>query len=370
MKDGSLKILHLVRSLNVGGLEKVVVDLTKGLAGRDIDSYLGCLVEKGVWCDNAVVVDVWCGDLESRGVIRSFFDLCRYVKANKIDIIHTHNSHPHKYGAFVSLVTGIPLVHTKHGRNWPDNPRWVWFSRQLSRFTKVIVPVSKEIEVIVTDIEKVPAGKVVTIVNGVRVEDIRIQPIRERQEFVIGSIGRFSPEKQYPFLVRAFARFVEMSGCSPLQLILVGDGIERENIEAEIEQYGLGGSVLLPGMSNDVQGWLAKMDLFCLSSDQEGTSVTLLEAGAAGLPAVVTDVGGNGEIVEDGVTGIVVPSGDENKMCTAFIELADTALREKMGMAARERIRKYYSVDIMVDKYIEIYANVGASGDSPVRGDA
>ncbi len=381
-KSESLRVLHLVRALNVGGLEKVVVDLTHGLSERGVTNYLGCLVEKGVWCDDAEVAGVWCGDLESRGPVRTFFDLCRYVKENNIDVIHTHNSHPHKYGVPVSVFTGVPLVHTKHGRNWPENPRWVWFSRQLSRFTKVIVPVSHEIEKIVVDVEKVPQRKVVTILNGVTVSvlsrhsettpDLRgegfdktigdktISALREG-EFVIGSIGRFSAEKQYPFLVRAFARFLEVSDRSPIRLILVGDGVERENIEAEIERCGVGEYVLLPGVSCDVRGWLDQMDVFCLSSDQEGTSITLLEAGAAGVPSVVTDVGGNAEIVKDGVTGIVVPFGDEEKMSDAFLKLAgleaggSSSVREQMGMAAHERIKAEYSLDVMIDKYVEVY---------------
>ncbi len=395
-----MKILHLVRSLNVGGLEKVVVDLVNGLSARGVENYLGCLVEPGVWSERANVCDIWCGSLNTENPMRVFAGLCKYIKKNRIDVIHTHNSHPHKYGVPASIITGVPLVHTKHGRNWPDNPKWVWFSRQLSRFTKVIVPVSKEIEDIVVNIEKVPKKKVVTILNGVAVvgavpcarpgrrgegrhEEGRHGDLPVRgagKEFVIGSIGRFSPEKQYPFLIRAFAKFAvgavpcvrpgqARGGQAPVRapkLILVGDGIERGNIEAEIKRCGVDDYVELPGMSNDVHSWLEKMDVFCLSSDQEGTSITLLEAGAAGLPAVVTDVGGNAEIVEDGVTGFVVPFGDEQAMCDAFMKFAGgnvgansrSPVREKMGIAAQERIKKYYSLDVMIDKYMDVYSRV------------
>lgn len=378
-KSESLRILHLVRSLNVGGLEKVVVDLTHGLSERDIVSYLGCLIEKGVWWEDAEVADVWCGELDSQGVMWTFIDLYRYVKKNKIDIIHTHNSHPHKYGALVSLVTGVPMIHTKHGRNWPDNPKWVWLSRQLSRLTKYIVTVSKEIEQIVIDIEKVSARKVVTILNGVGAENNGADMESARthgQEFVIGSVGRFSPEKCYPLLVRAFAKFAvgadsistQISDSMParsVKLILVGDGAERGGIESEIKHCGIEDYVLLPGMRDDVREWLKQMDIFCLSSDQEGTSVTLLEAGAVGVPAVVTDVGGNAEIVENGVTGIVVPSGDEQALCDAFYKLyaGETHISlEKMGIAARARIEKYYSLDAMIDKYVDLYLKMARRG--------
>jgi len=369
----NFRVLHLVRSLRVGGLEKVVVDLTRGLAQRGVANYLGCLLDAGEWANQADVKGTWIGNLETRNPVSVFFSLWRYVKRNKIDIIHTHNSHPHKYGVPLSVVTGIPLVHTKHGRNWPDNPRWVWFSRQLSRFTKVIVAVSRDIEQVITGIERVPQRKVVTILNGVDIGEYdrtilrpsfaplrrgrqdyserdvsRRDSVREkvgvgRGVFVIGSVGRFSPEKQYPWLVGVFGEFHKEVPNSVL--VLVGDGPDRTRIEAAISSQGLSGSVLLPGMQSDVREWLHCMDVFCLSSDQEGTSITLLEAGAMGVPSVVTDVGGNGEIVEEGVTGFVLPGGDAEAMRDGFLRLAcDAQLRCRMGAAARSRMERRYSL--------------------------
>ena len=101
---------------------------------------------------------------------------------------------------------------------------------------------------------------------------------------------------------------------------------------------------------------IPKMDIFCLSSVTEGTSMTLLEAGASGLPSVVTDVGGNGEIVVDSVTGYVVPSGDEEAFANALLKLVDDeGLREKFGLAARERVCELYSIESMVKAYGVVY---------------
>ncbi len=99
------------------------------------------------------------------------------------------------------------------------------------------------------------------------------------------------------------------------------------------------------------------MDVFCLSSDQEGTSITLLEAGAMGLPAVVTAVGGNGEIVRDGTTGFVVPTNESAAMSSAFVTLArDKDLRRRLGDSAQRRIQERYSMTAMVGGYMDIYA--------------
>lgn len=355
--NNDFKVLHLVRALGIGGMEKVILDLTKGLRERDVISYLGCLIDAGVWAGKSKVDGIWVGNLGKRKNIAVLFDLCRYLKREKISLIHSHNSHPHMYGVAASLLTGIPLVHTKHGRNWPDNPRWVLLSRCLSFFTKKIAAVSGDIKKIVTGIEKVPARKVETVLNGVDLSRFPEKDcsMRSSDGFTIGSIGRFSPEKNYELLVRAFAGFLKKRPDS--MLILVGDGPCGEQIRSVVKECGLpADKYLLPGEQDDVRSWLEKMDVFCLSSDQEGTSITLLEAGAAGLVSVVTDVGGNSEVVVDGDTGIVVPSGNCAALTSAFEKLAeDAGSREKMGEHARKRIQDLYSVDRMVEQYVKIY---------------
>lgn len=391
--DSPLRVLHLVRSMRVGGLEKVVLDLTRGLHERGVQSYLGCLLDAGEWAGQAAVEGCWEGSLGQCGPVRMLRDLCRFVRANHIDLIHTHNSHPHKYGVPVSLLTGVPLVHTKHGRNWPDNPRWVWFSRQLSRFTRVVVPVSRDIERIVVEIEKVPRRKVRLILNGVDTE--RFKPERQsgtaaslmlgkaaearrtrtlarisrgipEKAFVVGSIGRMSAEKCYPALVRMCA---SLRAQHPRAfLVIVGDGPARETVAKAVVDSGMAARCLLPGVRSDVAGWLRCFDVFVLSSDQEGTSITLLEAGASGLPCVVTDVGGNGEIVRDSVTGYVVPFGDEGAFVAALTELAgNTGQRVAMGRAGRERIRSTYSLDAMVSDYVEAYRMAVGPAGAPER---
>lgn len=400
-----VRVLHLVRSMRVGGLENVVLNLCRGLAGHGIESHVGCLIEEGEWAERADASGRWVGGLQQAGRLHSVLafqtlvSLCVYIKRNAISIVHTHNSHPHKYGVGAHILTGVPVVHTKHGRNWPDNPRWVWLSRQLSRCTAAIVPVSSDIERIVTDVERVPYGKVRTILNGVDVERFTPLPSGARSQcensretpgtagcarrgavadvrrtlglppdaFVIGSVGRYSPEKQYPALVHAFARFC--GNRDNALLVLVGDGPARNQIRDAVRQSGLTESVFLTGLQDNIQEWLRAMDVFCLSSDQEGTSITLLEAGASGLPAVVTDVGGNGEVVRNGETGLVVPAGDERALTDAFQTLAaDGRLRDRMGRAARDRIVNCYSLDHAIRRYVEVYREA-CRGGGPAAGE-
>jgi len=178
---------------------------------------------------------------------------------------------------------------------------------------------------------------------------------------VIGSVGRLSPEKNYSLLVRAFARVVHGYSLShnPPYILLVGDGADRANIEAEIVRLNLKGRCFITGLQNEVLPLLQAMDIFCLSSDTEGLSISLLEAGACGLPSVVTDAGGNREIIKDGVSGLVVPRRDEIALAAGFERLAnDAALRHTMGEAARKIVENRFSLDTMVDGYVKVYNEV------------
>ena len=442
-----MKILHLVRTMDIGGLESVVIGLVNGAKSlatektektfnhenhetHEIVQHLGCLYGLGSQGADVDVAGFWLGDLDSVGFLRTILSLCRYVRRKKIDIIHTHNPQPHLFGVLAGMICRIPVVHTKHGRNYPDDKKRVWLNRQLSRFTKKVVAVSEDVRNVAIDIEKVPGKKVVVIRNGVELRAKSREYVNHgthgrhgmggrssehevtKDGITIGTVGRLSVDKDYPMLVRAYAILCQrisdsLQSTVNCQLLFVGDGEEREKIEQEvtkvteererIEQrserreqlavvFNSNGAkrngnvtkvteraehldVKFAGMQSNVDEWLSQMDIFCLSSVTEGTSMTLLEAGAARLPCVVTDVGGNSEIVADGETGIVVPAGDEEAFAEALFKLVENKeLRVRFGRAARKRVCERYSVEIMVAQYVSVYEELGAkSGEGEPR---
>ena len=222
--------------------------------------------------------------------------------------------------------------------------------------------------------ELVPQAKVSTILNGIDMSafapaaerhdapqaargDLRRKYQLPENAFIIGSVGRLSWEKDYEMLVRAFARL--KPDMPDAVLVLVGDGASRDAIAQEAARCGAGGEVRLAGVQRQVADWLRLMDVFCLSSVTEGTSISLLEACACGLPAVVTRVGGNPEIVHDGRTGLTVPARDEVQMADAILQLYhDPARRSRFGAAAREHVMRHYSLETMVAAYLDVYRNV------------
>lgn len=379
----SLRVLHLLRALRVGGLEDVVVNLVNGMESRGLACHVGCLLEKGPWMERVRPQGVWVGNLEQVGPTRAVWSLAGYLRRNRIEVLHTHNSQAHLLGVAARCLSGVPVVHTKHGQNWPDDPRWVWKSRQASRLTRTIVAVSKDIERIVTEIERVPPGKVRTVRNGVDLARFD-RPAEARFEarsrirrsagipddaMIVGSVGRLAWEKNYEWLVQTFA--VVARDVPEARLVLVGEGPYRSRIEAAVEAAGLQGRCILAGQQAAIDDWLAAMDVFVLSSLTEGTSITLLEASAAGLPCVVTDVGGNAEIVRDGVSGAVVPPSDGEALARALKELcADAALRARCGQAARNRVARDYSAARMVDEYLAIYGEAAGRAAGSASGPA
>lgn len=377
-----LRVIHLVRSMEVGGLERVVADLVEAGCDCGITPFLGCLLEPGARGESVECEGLWVGGLEETGSFRTIRSLCDYVRENEIDIIHTHNPQPHKFGVAAGLLCRVPVVHTKHGRNYPDDKKRVWLNRQLSRYTAKLVAVSEDVARVAVEIEKVPPGKVVVIRNGVRVNRSSdtmpqggVRGIarlwkrhRKRNKVTIGSVGRLSEEKNYALLIDAFVVLNNRlrhfcGGALKAELLFVGDGPERADLEKRVEGAGLQpDQVRFAGMQTNVGEWLNRMDIFCLSSDTEGTSMTLLEAGAAGIPGVVTDVGGNGEIVANGVSGLVVPPGDAEALAAALFRLAvDYDLRIEMGASARDRVAELYSLEEMVKQYCAVWRD--AVGD-------
>ena len=179
-----------------------------------------------------------------------------------------------------------------------------------------------------------------------------------RTEFVVGSVGRLAGEKAYDRLIRAVARLKQEDVC----LLLVGDGPVRSALEAEASRLGITDRVRFVGWQEDVNAFLNAMDVFALSSDFEALPFSALEAMAAGLPVVATDVGGVREAVLDGETGYIVPQGDEDALADRIdCLLADSTLRKQMGRAGRDRVGHHFSFDRMIRKTFDVYNQVAGN---------
>jgi len=218
---------------------------------------------------------------------------------------------------------------------------------------------------------RIPPRKIIVISNGVDIDRFRPALYRERpalperfagkDEIIIGTVGRMEPVKDQLNLVRAF---IQLTGQCPegsvsLRLMMIGDGSLREPAIHLLGQAGLDDIAWLPGARDNIPELLQNMDIFVLPSLAEGISNTILEAMASSLPVVATDVGGNAELVEHGRTGFLVQQGDPAVLAAAIRRyIDDPALRREHGDAARRRCEALFSIDSMVNNYLEFYDNL------------
>ena len=226
----------------------------------------------------------------------------------------------------------------------------------LSKYFKYIVAVSEDIRSNFIKQYRISESKIVVIHNGIEMcHDISSS--KEKEEFVIGSAGRLFPIKDYTLMVQ-IAKEV-LSRTDKVRFELAGEGPEQDKILRLIQEYNIGNRFILRGFIDDVETFYHGLDIYINTSVHEGFPMSLLEAMACGLPIVAPNVGGIKEMIDDGYQGFLI----EGRSPKAYSDKCMELIRNKqtiqtMGAASREKIRKYYSMDSMADKYCQLYKNV------------
>lgn len=360
-----LRVTHLVSTLNIGGLEKVVYDLTRLADPARVHVQVVCLGEVGALAEQFADVNV---PVRSLGVLglgtrRAVAVLARELRNDLPDVLHTHNPAPHLVGALAARWAKVPaVVHTKHGRNYPNDPRKVWTNRLATWFTDRVVPVSDDSADVALAIEKVSGKKVRRIWNGIDLERFphHLTEVHRSPLQAIHVARLIYPAKDQKTLLRAVRLVADEE--PRFHIDLVGDGPHRADIESLCDELRLSENVRFLGFRHDVHELLTESGLFILSSVNEGLSITLLEAMANGLPIVATRVGGNAEVVTQGKTGLLVPARSPRDMADAILTLVrDPALAAKYGEAGRARVEEHFDLRKVVKQYEVLYCELLAA---------
>jgi glycosyltransferase involved in cell wall biosynthesis len=361
-------IVCLITGLNRGGAETQLVLLLEALMARGWDVQVVTMLAGGVLQADLLQRHIKVSSLNMRRGIpdaRAVPRLLKILREDRPAILHMHMVHANLLGRFCRLFCSVPVVvstvHTSTaGRQWNDI--CYRLSDWLTDITTIISQAAAERYI---SVGAVPARRLKVIPNGIPVDRFQSgAEVRQRirtelkveDKLVWLAAGRFEAPKDYPNLLHAMSRLSPSNNI----LLIAGDGPLRASMEALADSLGISDKVRFLGFRTDVPELMAAADAYVMSSAWEGLPMGLLEASASALPIVATDVGGNREIVRDGISGTLVPAKRPEALAEAMrqIEELSADLRRSMGLAGREHVEKHYSLSSVVDRWEQLYESL------------
>ncbi|WP_020474810.1 glycosyltransferase [Zavarzinella formosa] len=367
-----IRVGFAIHVMQVAGAEVLIEETIRRL-GPAIEPTILCLDAIGTIGERLIArgVPVICLNRKAGrdwGVARR---MAAEIKQRRIQVMHAHQYTPFFYSALAKLWCGgsFRLIQTEHGRHYPDivNPKRRFVNRlfldKLADETNACCHFSAKA---LCRNDGFVGSKIGVIENGVELSRYRpdrdvfaakrligLDPARRH----VGCVARFHPVKDHAMLMRAF---IQLAAKLPdVDLVLAGEGQLRPNLEKQAADAGITHRVKFLGVRSDVPDVLAALDLFALTSVSEAASLTLMEAMATARPSVVTNVGGNPELVRNGLDGLLVPRGDSAACAEAMGKiLSDPALATKMGQSARQRAETTFNLDVTVRAYHDLYVKL------------
>lgn len=359
-----MNILYLTNHLNIGGISTYCLTLAKGFKARGHNVYIACaggnLVEQ--FKKEGIVyvpIPIKTKKEVSPKIFISALRLRKFIREEKIDIIHANTRVTQVLAALLQRQTQKPFISTCHG----------FFKKRLLRkifpcWGVKVIAISEQVKEHLMKDFAVPEEDIRVIHNGIDVE--RFRPATNDQRrlakknlglgdgLVIGIVARLSDVKGHRYLIEAMSEV--LSQIPNAQLLIVGDGREKEELLALTKRLRVENYVYFRPSVDDTRDVLSAMDLFVLPSLKEGLGLSLMEAMASGLGVIGSDIGGIRSLIHDGDNGLLTRPADSNGLSCAILELLkDTNKRESLGEAARNFIQKNFSQEKMVSETQRIY---------------
>ena len=357
-----IHVMHVVLNLDPGGLENGVVNVVNGLDEREFISTVCCLQYAGAFANRVhkrtTVFEM--GHTTGNDLLLPV-RLAAHIRRLRPDIVHTRNPEPYLYGFPAAILGGVKaIVHSEHGRSFPERPLRRWVQRQFSRRTDLIFSLSQDLRKSLIKHIGIAPEKIEVLYNGVDLDKFRTTHARDVRQrlnidgkLVVGAVGRLVPVKNYALLIEAVYQLRQRFD---VFLMLVGEGPERVNLEALVAQRELQQRVVFLGHQDNVQDFVGAMDIFVLPSHDEGMSNTLIEALAAGVPCIASRVGGNPEVIRHRQDGLLFDSNDLRALVEHLVLLCENPqLRGRIAASGRTRVEEDFSLQTMLVNYQNMY---------------
>lgn len=373
-----LRVMFLTTSMPVGGAETLLVNLVRRLDRARFAPEIVCLKEAGplgemLSTELPVYSDMLAGKFAGKFDLRVLPRLWRLMRNPPADAVITVGAGDKMFwGRVAARFAGVPVVASAlHSTGWPDGIGRL--NRLLTPWTDAFIGVAAAHARHLVQNEGFPAEKVHTIYNGVdcdRFAPRDATPIRRELKIapdapVVGILAALRPEKNHELFL-ACARRIQ-AALPQARFLIIGDGPRRPELEAQAAELGIAPAVHFLGSRHDVPELLAACDLVALTSHNEASPVSILEALSTGCPVVASNVGSVHETVMDGETGRLFPAGDLDAFAAAAINLLrDEPARRRMGALGRDRVQQRWSLAAMVAGYEQLIERIHKSKTAPV----
>jgi glycosyltransferase involved in cell wall biosynthesis len=379
MRSTPYKVMFVVTSMIIGGAEKQLVHLLRHLSRKVFQPVVVCLKEPGVLAKELSVLDipVYSRLLVHKYDLRVFLKLIAIIKREKVDILWARSTGDKMFwGRLAAKLVGVPVILTsihfmgeKGQRKSIIGP----LNKVLTPITDRIIAVSENQKRYLIEEEGLPGQKIVVIPNGIDwkffkpskdTEAIKRSLNIPEDGFVIGQVAKLRPEKGHRVLLQAAGKLKEQG--KEGVVLLIGDGPERQALEAACEMYSLRSMVRFLGDRTDLADLINILDIGTLSSPMETFPNALLEYMALAKPVVAPRVGGIPEIVADGIDGLLFSPGDADQMASQLLFLLTHPTKAKeMGLQGEKKVRDSFSMEANIEKieglFLSLLAGKGYS---------
>jgi len=365
----AIKILFIIPRMDAGGTERQLLFLLKHLDRARFKPYLAILKPGGIFekkiPPDVPIIAVTC----YKRLIKTLFELHRWLKSEQIELIHSFLSTANFFGALLKLLPGNRVLLTsQRGLHTHCFNKWALFDRMAHRIARGIAANSLTVGEHCRNFLNVPPGKLRVIANGVEIKparDIasyRSEPGQKGLHRFL-SIGRFDRLKGHHILVAAAFHLIEKG--RPISLDFVGAGVEKEVLLKKVEENPGKAYIRFFETTPDIWGYLVDCDIFLLATFSEGCSNVILEAMAAGKPIITTDIAANRELIDHGEDGLLLPPGDSQAFAGAMEYLMEHPVKAaQLGRNARGKVAGLFSPGRMAGAYENWYLEVLGKAES------